>query len=71
MSVEAQMKEGMIRILAARPEESNSGTGLNESLISEINLHMQYWKRELSSYFPHISNKLFPLVKSPFTFVFD
>jgi hypothetical protein len=28
-------------------------------------------KEELSRYFPIISNKLFPLVKSPFTFDFD
>jgi hypothetical protein len=28
-------------------------------------------KEELSRYFPDISNKLFPLVKSPFTFDFD
>jgi hypothetical protein len=71
MSVKAQMKEGMFRILAVRPEDCNNGTGLNESLISEINLHLQCWKRKLSRYFPDISNKLFPLVKSPFTFGFD
>jgi hypothetical protein len=28
-------------------------------------------KEELSRYFPDISNKLFPLVKSPFTFDFE
>jgi hypothetical protein len=60
----------MFPILAARPEE-NSGTGWNESLLSEIKVHLFCLKEELSRYFLDISYKLFPLVKSPFTFDFD
>jgi hypothetical protein len=36
MAVKAQRKEDMFPILAARLEESNSDTGLNESLLSKI-----------------------------------
>jgi hypothetical protein len=61
----------MFPILAACLEESNNGTGLNESLISEIKVHLLCLKEELSRYFPDISNKLFPLVKSPFIFDFE
>jgi hypothetical protein len=64
-------KTYMFPILAARLEESNNGTGLNESLLSEIKVHLLCLKEELSRYFPDIPNKLFPLVKSPFTFDFD
>jgi hypothetical protein len=64
-------KTCMFPILAARLEESNSGTGLNESLLSEIKVHLLCLKEELSRYFPEKSNKLFPLVKSLFTFDFD
>jgi hypothetical protein len=64
-------KTYMFPVLAARLEESNNGTGLNESLISEIKVHSLCLKEELSRYFPYISNKLFPLVKSPFTFDFE
>jgi hypothetical protein len=58
-------------VLAARLEESNSGTGLNKCLLSEIKVDLLCLKEELSRYFADISNKLFPLVKSPFTFDFD
>jgi hypothetical protein len=34
-------------------------------------VHLLCLKEELSRYFPDISNKLFPLVKSPFTFDFE
>jgi hypothetical protein len=61
----------MFPVLAARPEENNNGTGWNESLLSEIKVHLICLKEELSRYFPDISYKLFPLVKSPFTFDFD
>jgi hypothetical protein len=64
-------KTYMFPILAARLEESNNGTGLNESLLSEIIVHLLCLKEELSRYFLDISNKLFPLVKSPFTFDFE
>jgi hypothetical protein len=60
------MKTYMFPILAARLEESNNGTGLNESLISEIQVHLLCFKEEISRYFPDISSKLFPFVKSPF-----
>jgi hypothetical protein len=49
-------KTHMFPILAARFEESNNGTGLNESLISEIKVHFLCFKEELSRYFPDISN---------------
>jgi hypothetical protein len=45
-------------------------TGLIERLLLEIKVHLLCLK-DLSRYFPDISNKLFPLVKSPFTFDFD
>jgi hypothetical protein len=61
-------KTYMFPILAARLEQNNNGTGLNESLISEIKMHLLCLKEEFSRYFPDISNKLFPLVKSPFDF---
>jgi hypothetical protein len=61
----------MFPVLADRHEESSNGTGLNKSLLSEIKVHLLCLKEELSRYFPDISNKLFPLVKSPFTFDFD
>jgi hypothetical protein len=61
----------MFPILAARLEDINNGTGLNESLISEIKVHSLCLKEELSRYFLDISNKLFPSVKSPFTFDFE
>jgi hypothetical protein len=63
-------KTYMFQILAVRLEESNNDTGLNESLLSEKE-HLLCLKEELSRYFPDISNKLFPLVKSPFTFDFE
>jgi hypothetical protein len=61
----------MFPVLAARLEESNNGTGLNESILSEIKVHLLCLKEELSRYFPDISNKLFPLGKSSFAFDFD
>jgi hypothetical protein len=64
-------KTYMFPILAARLEESNSGAGLNKSLLSEIKVQLLCLKEELSRYFLDISNKLFPLVKFPFTFDFD
>jgi hypothetical protein len=64
-------KTYMFPVLAAHLEESNNGTGLNERLISEIKVHLLCLKKELSRYFPDISNKLFPLVKSSFTFDFE
>jgi hypothetical protein len=64
-------KTYMFPILAAGLEESNSGTGLSESFISEIKVHLLCLEEELSRYVPDISNKLFPLVKSPFTFDID
>jgi hypothetical protein len=64
-------KTYMFPILAARLEESNNGTGLNESLLSKIKVYLLCLKEELSRYFPVISNKFFPLVNSPFTFDFD
>jgi hypothetical protein len=48
----------MFPILAARLEESNNGTGLNESLLSDIKVHLLCLKEQLSRYFPDISNKL-------------
>jgi hypothetical protein len=60
MVVKAQRKEDMFPILAARPEESNNGTGLNESLLSEIKVYLLCLKEELSRYFPDFPNKLFP-----------
>jgi hypothetical protein len=63
-------KTYMFPILAARLEESNSDTGLNEIFILEIKVHFLCLKEELSRYFPE-KNKLFPLVKSHFTFDFD
>jgi hypothetical protein len=45
----------MFPILAARLEESSNGTGLNGSLISDINkVHLLCLKKELSRYFPDI-----------------
>jgi hypothetical protein len=71
MVVKAQRKEDIhVSNLAARIEESNNGTGLNESLISDMKVHLPCLKEELSRYFLDISNKLFPLVKSPFKFDF-
>jgi hypothetical protein len=64
-------KTYMFPILAARLEESKNDTGLNDSLTSEIKVHLLCLKEELSRYFPDISNKLFHLVKSPFTFDFE
>jgi hypothetical protein len=64
-------KTYMFPVLAAHHEQSNNGRGLNKSLLSEIKVHLLCLKEELSRYFPDFSNKLFPLVKSPFTFVFD
>jgi hypothetical protein len=64
MVVKAQTNEDTFPILAARPEENNNGTGWNESLLSEIKVHLFCLKEELSRYFPDISYKLFPLVKS-------
>jgi iron-sulfur cluster repair protein YtfE (RIC family) len=60
----------MFPVLAACLEKNNNVTGLNESLLSEIKVHLLCLKEELSRYFSDISNKLFPLVKSPFTFDF-
>jgi hypothetical protein len=54
MVVKAERKKYMFPILAARPEESNNGTGLNESLLSEIKVHLLRMKEELSRYFPDI-----------------
>jgi hypothetical protein len=64
-------KTYMFPVLAARLEESNNGIGLNKSMLSEIKVHLLCLKKELSRYFPDISNYPFPLVKSPFTFDFD
>jgi hypothetical protein len=61
----------MFPVLAARLEESNNGTCLNESLISEIKVYLLCLKEELSRYFLDISNKLFPLVRSLFIFDFE
>jgi hypothetical protein len=64
-------KTYMFPFLAAHLEEGNKSTGLNESSLSEIEVHLLCLKEELSRYSPDISNKLFPLVKSHFTFDFD
>jgi hypothetical protein len=45
-------------ILAARLEESNNGTGLNKSLISQIKVHLLCLKEKLSRYFPDIKQTL-------------
>lgn len=57
----------MFPILADRLGKSDNGTGLIESLLSEIKVHLLSLKA-LSKYFPDISHKLFPLVT--FTFIF-
>jgi hypothetical protein len=51
-------KTYMYPILAARLEESNNGTSLNESLRSEIKVNLLCLKEKLSRYFPDIKQTL-------------
>jgi hypothetical protein len=55
-------------IFAAHLEESETGIVLSENLLSEMKVHLLSVEQELSRYFPDLSNKFFPLVKSSFTF---
>jgi hypothetical protein len=71
MIVKGEMMDTLFRKLTALFEESVNGTCLNKSLISEIKLYLLCWKGKISWYFPDTSNKLFALVKSPFTLGFD
>jgi hypothetical protein len=58
----------MFPIVAVHLEDSNKGTGLNKSLLSEIKEHLICLKEKISRYFLDIQNKLCPSVKCPFTF---
>jgi hypothetical protein len=71
MVVKALRKEYIHTFPAAHSDDSNSGTNLNESLLSEITVHLLCLKEELSRYFLAISNKFIPLVICPFKFDSD
>jgi hypothetical protein len=47
--------------LAARLEQNEIGTGLNESLFSEMQVPLHISKENFLGYFPDMFNKLFPL----------
>jgi hypothetical protein len=71
MVVKAKTKEDPCFQFWLLALKSDNGAGLNEGLMSEIEVHLLCLKEEFSRYFPDISYKLFPLVKFLFTFDFD